>query len=88
MLFSLLPPLLVHTPAQLGRILLVQLPPGVLATAAAWALLEETERARWRGGRPCGGEPACMSRGGGRAPLQRARGAGAQQRRRKPTALM
>jgi hypothetical protein len=41
MIFSLLPPLLVSTPAQLGRILLVQLPPGVLVTAAAWAFLAE-----------------------------------------------
>ena len=41
MLFSLLPPLLVHTPAQLGRVMLLQLPPGLLVTAAAWLLLEE-----------------------------------------------
>ena len=41
MIFSLLPPLLVRTPAQLGRILLVQLPPGVLVTAAAGAFLAE-----------------------------------------------
>jgi FLVCR family MFS transporter 7 len=38
---SALAPLLVHTPAQLGRVLAVQLPPGLAVTAAAWALLEE-----------------------------------------------
>jgi FLVCR family MFS transporter 7 len=41
MVFSLLPPLLVHTPEQLGLILLVQLPACVLVTAAAWTLLAE-----------------------------------------------
>ena len=41
MVFSLLPPLLVHTPKELGLILLVQLPAGVLVTAASWTMLEE-----------------------------------------------
>ena len=41
MAFSLLPPLVVRTPAELGRIMLLQLPPGLAATAAAWLLLEE-----------------------------------------------
>ena len=40
-LFSLLPPMLVHSPQTLHRIFLVQLLPNLLATAAAWLLLKE-----------------------------------------------
>jgi FLVCR family MFS transporter 7 len=41
MVFSLLPPLLVHTPEQLGVILLVQWVPGFVVTALAWIYLRQ-----------------------------------------------
>ena len=41
MVFSLLPPLIVHTPAQLGRIMLVQWIPGVVVAALSWRFLAQ-----------------------------------------------
>lgn len=41
MVFSLLPPLLVHTPEQLGVILLVQWVPGFVVAALAWTFLQQ-----------------------------------------------